>query len=141
MKELQLLTETIENLNLWDREMEINRNEYLKVKGSIDTNLYYIKEGSLRIYVLDKYEEHTIRFGYQNNFIASLDSFLTEKPSDFYIQAIKKTKLKIITKKAFNKLLSSNNGLQNAWTNILEQLILQQLERKRYFNLLSNRKI
>jgi len=130
MKETQLLIEFIENNNLWDKEIEISRNEYLKVKGSIDTNLYFIKNGSLRIYLIDEYEEHTIRFGYQNNFIVSLDSFITEKPSDFYIQAIKKTNLKVITKKTFKGLINSNPKFQNIWTKILEQLILQQLERE-----------
>ena len=33
MKETQLLIETIENNNLWEKEIEISRNEYLKVKG------------------------------------------------------------------------------------------------------------
>lgn len=130
MKELHLLLETIENDNLWEKEMEIGRNEFLKVKGSIDTNLYFIKEGSLRIFLIDEYEEHTIRFGYQNNIIVSLDSFITRKPSDYYIQAIKKTKLKMINKTAFEKLISSKNELQIVWTSILEQIVLQQLERE-----------
>ncbi len=131
MKETELLIQIIDNNNLWEKEIVISRNEYLKVKGSIDTNLYFIKNGSLRIYVIDEFEEHTIRFGYQNNFIVSLDSFITEKPSDFYIQAIKKTSLKIISKKTFKNLINSNVEIQNIWTKILEQLILQQLEREK----------
>ena len=131
MKEIQLLIETIEKNNLWEKEVEISRNEYLKVKGSIDTNLYFIKEGSLRIYLIDDFEEHTIRFAYQNNFIVSLDSFITEKPSDFYIQALKKTNLKIIKKATFESLINSKTEFQNIWIKILEQLILQQLERER----------
>ena len=51
-------------IELSDKELTIDRNEYLKVKGSIDTNLYYIESGSLRIFVLDDYEEQTIRLGY-----------------------------------------------------------------------------
>ncbi|MBU3012687.1 Crp/Fnr family transcriptional regulator [Polaribacter vadi] len=131
MKETQLLIEAIETNNLWEKEIEISRNEYLKVKGSIDTNLYFIIKGSLRIYLIGEYEERTIRFGYQNNFIVSLDSFISEKPSDFYIQAIKKTNLKVITKKRFKDLINSNPEFQNVWTKILEQLILQQLEREK----------
>ena len=131
MKELQLLVEIIEHDNLWEKDIEINRNEYLKVKGSIDTNLYFIEKGSLRIYIVDAYEEHTIRFGYQNNFIASLDSYINEKPSDYYIQAIKKTKLKIIKKTTFEELINSKNEFQNIWTSILEQIVLQQLEREK----------
>ena len=131
MKETELLLQIINNNNLWEKEIVIGRNEYLKVKGSVDTNLYFIKNGSLRIYIIDEFEERTIRFGYQNNFIVSLDSFLTEKPSDFYIQAIKKTSLKIIKKKTFKNVINSNVDLQNIWTKILEQLILQQLEREK----------
>jgi hypothetical protein len=37
MKELAELSEKI---------ISIERNEFLKVKGSIDTNLYYIESGS-----------------------------------------------------------------------------------------------
>lgn len=130
MKEAQLLIETINQQNLWEKELEIGRNEYLKVKGSIDTNLYFIESGTMRIYLIDEFEEHTIRFGYQNNFIVSLDSFITEKPSDYYIQALKKTKLKIISKSTFQNLISTAKGLQNTWTIILEQIVLQQLERE-----------
>lgn len=84
-----------EIIELSNKEITINRNEFLKVKGSIDNNLYYITSGSLRIFVFDNYEEQTIRFGYKENLIVSLDSFMTGKPSDLYIQAIKKTVIKL----------------------------------------------
>ena len=131
MNEIELLINTIESNNLWDNDIEISRNEYLKVKGSADTNLYFIKNGSLRIFVIDDFEEQTIRFGYKNNFIVSLDSFLTERPSEFYIQAIKKTNLKVLTKTTFKNLMNSNSNLQSIWTTFLEQLILQQIEREK----------
>jgi CRP-like cAMP-binding protein len=118
-----------EIIELSDKEITIDRNEFLKVKGSIDTNLYYIESGSLRIFVLDDYEEQTIRFGYKENLIVSLDSFLMGKPSDLYIQAIKKTVVKVVTKEQFDKFLEKENN-QNLWTKILENLVLQQMERE-----------
>ena len=131
MKESKLLIETIENLNLWDKEIEVSRNDYVKFNGTIDTNLYFIVEGSLRIYVINEGEEHTIRFGYQNNFIVALDSFISEKSSDYYIQALKKTKIKVLKKSTFDKLLQSNSNFKNTWPNILEQIVLQLLEREK----------
>ena len=92
MNPISNLIDRINNENLWDGEIQLERNEYLKVKGSVDTNIYLVINGSLRIFVIDEYEEHTIRFGYKDNLIASLDSFLNEQQSDFYIQALKKTK-------------------------------------------------
>ena len=87
-----------EIIELSDKTITIERNEFLKVKGSVDRNLYYVESGSLRIFVLDNYEEQIIRFGYKENLIASLDSFLTGKPSELYIQAIKKSVIKVIPK-------------------------------------------
>lgn len=118
-----------EIVELSDKTINIDRNEFLKVKGSIDTNLYYIESGSLRIFVLDDYEEQTIRFGYKDNLIVSLDSFLTGKPSDLFIHAIKKTVVKVITKKQFDEFLKKENN-QNLWAKILEDLVIQQMERE-----------
>jgi len=118
-----------EIIELSDKEITIDRNEFLKVKGSIDTNLYYIESGSLRIFVLDNYEEQTIRFGYKENLIVSLDSFLTGKPSDLFIQAIKKTVVKVVTKKQIDKFLEIENN-RKLWTKILENLVVQQMERE-----------
>lgn len=120
------MTELVE---LSQNTITIDRNEFLKVKGSIDTNLYYIESGSLRVYVLDDYEEQIIRFGYKDNLIVSLDSFMTGKPSDFYIQAIKKTVLRVITKSQIDNFLR-NESNQNLWTKILENLVIQQMERE-----------
>ena len=107
----------------------VDRNEFIKVKGNINTNAYYIDSGSLRVFVLDENEEQIIRFGYKNNLIVSLDSFLTGKPSSFYIQAIKKTVLKVITKEQIDDFLKNETN-RVLWIKIFENLVLQQLERE-----------
>jgi CRP-like cAMP-binding protein len=114
---------------LSEKTITLERNEYLKVKGSIDTNIYYIESGSLKAFVMDNFEEQIIRFGYQENIIASLDSFLTGKPSDFYIQAIKKSVVKVITKQQVDLFLESKTN-RIFWNKLLESLVLQQLERE-----------
>jgi len=121
----------IDQQNLWDNQLKLNRNEFLKVKGSIDTNLYFVVSGSLRIYVLEEYEENIIRFGYKNNFIAALDSFISEKPSDLYIQTIKKSEVKVIQKKTFMDFVESASENTKIWNNMLGDLIFQQMERER----------
>lgn len=112
------------------KSITIERNEFLKVKGSIDTNVYYIESGSVRIFVSDDEEEQIIRFGYKDNLIVSLDSFLTGQPSRFFIQAIKKTTLRIITKQQFDAFVNESEENRLLWTKILEGLVLQQMERE-----------
>ena len=118
-----------EIIALSQKTITLERNEFLKVKGSIDTNIYYVDSGSLSVFILDECEEQVIRFGYQGNIIVSLDSYLTGKPSNFYIQAIKKSTVKVITKLQMDNFLNKeeNNLL---WTKILEDLVLQQMERE-----------
>lgn len=118
-----------EIIALSDNTIIIDRNEFLKVKGSIDTNLYYVESGSVRIFVLDEYQEQTIRFGYKENLIVSLDSFLTGKPSDLFIQAIKKTVVKVVSKQQIDKFLETESN-RNLWIKILENLVIQQMERE-----------
>lgn len=130
MNPISNLIDRINYENLWDKEIQLERNEYLKVKGSIDTNIYLVIKGSLRIFVIDEYEEHTIRFGYKDNIIASLDSFLNEQPSDFYIQALKKTTLKSINKKKYISYIESSLENKKIWLSILESFVLQQMERE-----------
>lgn len=124
-----------EIIELSDKTVTIDRNEFLKVKGSVDTNVYFIESGSLRIFVLDNYEEQVIRFGYKDNLVVSLDSFFTGKPSDLYIQAIKKTVIKVITKQQLDHFLSIDAN-EKIWIQILENLVVQQLERE--IDLLTN---
>ncbi|MFN8265461.1 MAG: Crp/Fnr family transcriptional regulator [Chitinophagaceae bacterium] len=112
------------------KSITIERNEFLKVKGSIDTNVYYIESGSVRIFVSDEEEEQIIRFGYKDNLIVSLDSFLTGQPSRFFIQAIKKTTLRILTKQQFDSFVNESEENRLLWTKILEGLVLQQMERE-----------
>ena len=116
-------------LELSEKTITLERNGFLKLKGSIDTNIYFVESGSLRIFVMDEQEEQTIRFGYKGNLIASLDSVLTNKPSLFYIQALKKSVLNVITRSQIDQfLLVEENRM--LWTKLLENLVVQQLERE-----------
>ncbi len=131
MNLVEELKNKIDTSNLWDKNIILERNEYLKVKGSIDTHLYFITTGSLKIFFEDEFEEQIIRLGYQNNFIAALDSFISEKPSDLYIQALKKTEVKRIKKSSFIQMIQSNTENLMLWYQIMGQLIYQQIEREK----------
>ncbi|SHG35393.1 Cyclic nucleotide-binding domain-containing protein [Flavobacterium micromati] len=101
------MEELIELIKLSGNTITVNRNQILKTKESIDTNLYYVVSGSLRVFALDGEEEQIIRFGYKENLIVSLDSFFTGKPSNLFIQALKKTVIKVIPKTQIDILINT----------------------------------
>jgi len=114
----------------WEKK-EFRRNDFLKLSGSADTQIYFIEKGSVRIFMTDENEERIIRFGYTGNIITSMDSFLSGKPSHLCIQAIRKTTVKTASKKDFFEFIQKNEDNLHFWINILEDLVLQQLEREK----------
>ncbi|MFM7024238.1 MAG: Crp/Fnr family transcriptional regulator [Flavobacteriales bacterium] len=130
MNPIQQLYEQLLHHPAWKKKQVIKRNEFLKVKGSADLNIYFVESGSLRIFIEDESDGHTIRFAYKNSLITALDSFLSGKPSPLCIQALKKSTVRIMPKKEFMALMESDAFYATLWKNILEQLVLQQLERE-----------
>lgn len=114
----------------WEKEITLKRNDFLVTKGDKNTNLYLVKSGSLRVFIEDELEEHTIRFGYKNSLITALDCFLTDKPTSFYIQALKKCSLKVISKKKYHQFINSKGKYKEIWNKLLESFVHQQMERE-----------
>lgn len=111
------------------KSIVVERNKFLAVKGEINTNVYFVESGSLMVFVLNNGEEQIIRFGYKNNLIAVLDSYLTGKPTNFYVKAIKKTVVKVIAKKQIEEFLNDESKVK-IWIKAMEELIVQQMERE-----------
>lgn len=128
MNLVEILIHKLENY--WEKDILLKRNEFLVSKNNINTNLYFVKNGSLRVFIEDETEQHTIRFGYQDSLITALDCFLTEKPTSFYIQAIKNCELKVISKVNFEEFVNSKLEHQDMWKKLLEGFVYQQIERE-----------
>lgn len=127
---MNILTEII-STNIFKKEIVLKRNEFLKMENTVDTNIYFVKSGSLKISVLKETEEQIIRFGYDNNLIVALDSFLSGKKSEYIIQAIKKSTVLVAEKKDFMAFVYSSQENRNFYIQLLEDLVLQQLEREK----------
>ena len=128
---MNILTQLAEKLApYWEADIEVARNEYLTVAGDLNTQLYFVESGSLRVFIEDEHENHTIRFGYQQSFLTALDSFLKEVPTVFHIQALKKSRLKVISKAKFLEWVHASQEHQLLWNKLLEEFVYQQLVRE-----------
>ena len=116
---------------LFNRQLVLERNAYLTRPGQKDDRIFFIESGSLIVFIPDGAEERITRFGYRNNIIVALDAFLSDRPTDFYIQAIKKSVVHIASKQQFMDLIRTDMSLSRQWTLILEDLVLQQIEREK----------
>lgn len=115
---------------LWESEKTIQRNEFLVSAGNTDQNTYYVLDGAIRVFVTINNEEHTIRFGYKDSIITPIHSFFENKPSPFYFQAIRKSSVLIMPRKNLDAFISDNPQGMNVYNKLLEDLVLQQMERE-----------
>ncbi|MCC5917677.1 MAG: Crp/Fnr family transcriptional regulator [Cryomorphaceae bacterium] len=124
------LLNALEAENIWTNTISLKRGEMLKRTGTVDTNLYFVDSGSLRIFIPEEEEELTIRFGYAGDFITALDCFISGKPSDMVIQAMKLTKVKVVPKNRYIQFIKDKK-LGELWEEMLLTLVYQQMERER----------
>jgi CRP/FNR family transcriptional regulator, anaerobic regulatory protein len=106
------------------------KGELLLREGEIEHHLYLVESGALRIFYLGEHEEHIIRLGYKGSIMNSLSSFLKSSPSELYVEAIRKTTLKMISKAELEAIIYANSDSQKAYITLLELLITQQVERE-----------
>ena len=71
---------------------------FLKI-NDIENNISFIESGVVRLYIPKENPEKEITFGFsfKNQFISAYDSFLTQKPSAYQLQALTETTILSIT--------------------------------------------
>lgn len=108
----------------------VSKGQFLIREGEVENNLYLVVSGALRVFYLTEFEEMTVRFGYKGSMITSLSSFIKGTPSEFYIDAIRKTVIKVIPKDRLMTLVNESEASLKQYITLLESLITQQIERE-----------
>lgn len=116
-------------LNAW-RPLKLKRNEFLISKGDIEQHLYYVVRGSMRICYPNAGEEICVGFAYDNNIICSFPSFINQKPSEYFIQALVGSELMAIKRKDLYTLFDSHPKIERAWRHLEEAALVGMIERE-----------
>jgi CRP-like cAMP-binding protein len=116
-------------LKQW-RPLKLKRNDFLISKGDVEQHLYYVVRGSMRICYPNVKEEICVGFAYNNNLICSFPSFIRQKPSDYFIQALVGTELMAIRRKDFYHLFDLHPKIERAWRHLEEAALMGMIERE-----------
>jgi CRP-like cAMP-binding protein len=115
---------------LWHKTIVLGRGDFLKQKGTADSQVYYVKSGSLRTFIEQGEGEQTVRFGYPDTFLLALTSFFNEQPSDFCIQAIRRSEVLVMHKTVFTEFIHSSPETRRLWDQLIGKLVCEQVERE-----------
>lgn len=107
-----------------------SKGDYIIREGQAEQSIYFIESGAVRVFHVTEFEEQTIRFGYEGSMITSLSSFITGKPSEFYMEALRKTYIRVIPKHSLFEIIHESSETLYQYNKLLETLIVQQMERE-----------
>lgn len=66
----------------------LKKGEFLLQPGQVCHNLSFVVSGYFRVFSISHEKEHTTNFFFENGFASDYQSFLTQKPSYEYIEAL-----------------------------------------------------
>ena len=109
--------------------LKIKKNDYLLRKGAVCKDLIYVQDGCLRLYYISDDVDVSVWFAFKNSSAIDLYSFISEKPSNYYLQAIEDTEVLSLPKKELNKLYHTYPKMQELMRKYWEDVVLNLIDR------------
>ncbi|MBC7915573.1 MAG: Crp/Fnr family transcriptional regulator [Pyrinomonadaceae bacterium] len=136
----------LEDITSKFRNKAVKKNNYLLKQGDICKDLVFVQKGCLRLYYLKDDMEVSVWFAFQQSSAIEIYSFISENPSDYYLQAIEDSEVLYLPRAELNKLYQHQPKMQEMMRNFWEDVILNLINRftalqkdsaeKRYLDLL-----
>lgn len=89
-----------------------SKNQHLLTEGKICRHLYFLEKGALRGYYNIDGKEITHWFGFDNDFVTSFHSFITQEPSVENLQLLEGSILWSISKDKLTELLNRFHDIE-----------------------------
>jgi CRP-like cAMP-binding protein len=110
-------------------QVVLSKNEYLLMEGKICRHLYFLQQGALRgFYNLDG-KEITHWFGFENDFVTSFHSFITQQPAVENIQLLEGSILWAISKETLAGLFNQYHEIERLVRIVYEKYYIRLEER------------
>ncbi len=113
------------------------KGELLTVFDDIEKYMYIVVSGILRLYHKSNSKEHTIEFAINSMIISSFDSFITQQPSSYYLQACTDTQVLRISTTTLNKAYREIRKIEKLGRIIAERKYITRINKQIDKNTLS----
>ncbi len=77
--------------------VQIPKNAIITNEGEIEDKVYFIVDGTIRVFVIRNGREIATNFRFKSEFASSITSFLTQTPSQYCIKTLTKSELLAIS--------------------------------------------
>jgi CRP-like cAMP-binding protein len=107
----------------------VKKNDYLLREGRICKDLVFVQEGCLRLFYNSNDIETSVWFSFKHSSAIEISSFISGKPTSYFLQAIEDSEILFLPKSELNKLYSKYPKMQEMMKNFLEDVILNLINR------------
>lgn len=124
----------------------VAKGEYLLRQGDTCQDLVFVQSGCVRLYYLDEEVEVSVWFAFPESSAIEIYSFISEKPSNYFLQAIEHSEVLYLPKSELDLLYRQQPKMQEMMRKFWEDVILHLIDRftalqtdsaeKRYLDLL-----
>jgi len=129
------------------KRKSVKKNDYLWRQGDTCKDFAFVDKGCLRLYYVKDGIEISVWFAFQHSSAIEVYSFISENPSDYYLQAIDDSEVLYLPKAELKKLYQDQPKMQEMMRNFWEAVLLDLIGRftalqkdsaeKRYLDLLN----
>lgn len=93
-------------------QVVLAKNQYLLTEGKVCRHLYFLEKGALRGYYNLDGKEVTHWFGFENDFVTSFHSFITQEPAVENLQLLEGSILWSISKETLTELFNRFHDIE-----------------------------
>ncbi|AFD08902.1 Crp/Fnr family transcriptional regulator [Solitalea canadensis] len=113
------------------RSKHFDKKDYLLRAGEIERNMWWIASGAVRLFYEKDGEEVDTMFTFENSFVTSCASLLSQAPSSYSIQTLETSEVMYISKSNLDFLYDRSKNAERLGRLSLEGLYLAKEERDR----------
>lgn len=130
------------------RVRTLSKGDHLLRAGDVCRELIYVQSGCLRMYSVTEIRELSLWFALPDSLATELTSFITQQPSDFFVEALEDCALLVLPKAELDALCQTHPGLHALLRQLWEEIMVHVIYRftslqhdtaeQRYLALLKN---
>ncbi len=119
----------LEDITALFKRRTIRKHDYLLRPGKKCEDLVFVQEGCLRLFYLIDDIEVSVWFSFQHSSAIEIHSFISQKPSNYYLQAIEDTEILYLPKGELDKLYHIHPKMQEMMRKFWEDVVLTLIDR------------